>query len=201
MKYSLSLFYKSVLMLLTIVVSLSTSSVAFAHTQTKVDGKVSLNDEIEKLVPYMRINEEGFFVLDEESIPLSLDVSKKTIKWVQKNFAEINAHLKEIPANERPHISATGEVQLQGLLSYSGDVPQTLLSCVFVPRWVLDTIAWTAIIYGAGLVTIGLFAEGTIIGVPIGAILQAIGLWDGVSGTFMLWWVDTYYPNGINVCW
>jgi hypothetical protein len=73
--------------------------------------------------------------------------------------------------------------------------------CVFVPRWVLDAMGWFAILYGAGLVTVSLWVGGTIVGVPVSAILGTIGLWDGVAGTFFLWWVDRYYPTGVNVCW
>lgn len=76
----------------------------------------------------------------------------------------------------------------------------TTLSCIHVERWVLDTIGWTAIIYGSGAVTIGLFVAGTIVGIPVGAILQALGLWEGVLGTYFLWYVDQYYPYGVDVC-
>jgi len=201
MKYSFTLT-KTISTLLIIILLLSIPSTALASAGMKVDGKAASNEEIGKLVPYMRISEDGFFVLDQESIPPSLNVSQKTIKWVQNEFSGINTHLKEIPPSERPRVTDTGEVQLQGLLPNSGAVSeQTLLSCVYVPHWVLDAIGWTGIIYGAGLVTIGLFAYGTIYGVPIGAILQAMGLWDGVSGYFLLWVADTYYPNGMYVCW
>lgn len=202
MKHSFTLTYKAISVLLIMVVLLTTPSAALASATPKVDGKALNNEEIAKLVPYMYISEDGFFVLDQKSIPASLNVSPGTVKRVQKEFAEINAHLKELPPSARPRVTPTGKVELQGLLSNSGVAPdQVLLSCVHVPRWVLDTIGWTGIIYGAGLVTIGLFAEGTIVGIPIGAILQAIGLWDGVTGTFLLWYVDMYYPNGVDVCW
>lgn len=184
-------------------------SLAVFPAQAKAIGNTSnpnaTDTDIAQLVPYMSISADGFFVLDQERIPDSLKVPQKSIKWVQDEFSKINAHLKEIPLNERPHVikNAQGETQIQMFSSSSVlDVTSNAAGgCVYVANWVLDTIAWTAIVTGAGYVTLGLFAAGMIYGIPIGAILGAEGLWIGVSGTYMLWYSDKYYPNGLTVCW
>lgn len=173
MNRSFNRAHKAVSTFLVAILLLTTSSCG-------VDGSAgdrSRDDEIAQLTPYMQITHDRLLVLDQERIPSSLGVSQETIEWVQDEFAGINARAKEGLSRPEPGV------------------------CVHVPRWVLDTIAWTAIIYGAGITTIGLFASGTIVGIPVGAILGAVGLWDGVAGSLMLWWVDVYYPNGLPVCW
>jgi hypothetical protein len=177
------------------------SLTTFPAQAKPVSNPIFTDTEITQLVPYMSISEDGFFVLDQESISDSVNVSQKTIEWVQNEFSEINAHLKEIPLEERPTVIKDDQEETQLQDSESGVTQNVIEGCVFVDRWILDTIAWTAIVVGTGYVTLGLFAGGTIYGIPIGAILQAEGLWIGVSGTYMLWYTATYYPNGVTVCW
>lgn len=189
-----------------IVNSILVFALLFSLTTFPVHAKpmsnLIFNDtDIAQLKPYMSISADGFFVLDEEKIPPSLNVSQQTIEWVQNEFSEINAHLEEIPLEERPHVIKDNQEEIQFQDSIPDETSNVTAGCVFVERWILDTIAWTAIVVGTGYVTLGLFAGGTIYGIPIGAILQTEGLWIGVSGTYMLWYTDTYYPNGINVCW
>jgi hypothetical protein len=58
---------------------------------------------------------------------------------------------------------------------------------------VLETIAWIYIVHGAIIGIIGGFIDLSGVGIPIGAILNAIGLGVGVGGSFLLWWTDTYW--------
>jgi hypothetical protein len=159
--------------------------------------------ELLGLSPYIVINEEGLFVLDYDRALSSAEITEEALKWAHQDLARINEHLKELPREQRPHIVETGD----GLqIAWSvGDIwdcdGNSLNACLHVPRWVFDTVGWIGIIYGGGLVTVGLFAHGTIVGIPVGALLQAIGLWNGVTGTFLLWYVATYYPDGKTVCW
>lgn len=185
---------------LTIVMLFSITPSAFASPVTKLEGR-SIKAGIQELVPYMRINGDGFFVLDRGRIPSSVKASKETINEIQKEFAEINAHIKEIPLSGRPRVTDTGKVDFQGLLSSSStNSGMTTLGCIYVAHWVLDAIGWAAIVYGAGMVTIGLFLGVTVVGAPMGALLGALGLWEGVTAEFFLWVVDNYYQNGVNVC-
>ena len=174
---------------------------AFASPDFKLDGE-SIKAGIQELVPYMQINEEGFFVLDQGKIPSSLKISKATINEIQKQFSEINAHIKAIPLSERPRVTNTGTVDFQGLMSSSGtnSAVTVSLACVYVAHWVLDAIGWAGIIYGAGAVTVGLFVGGTIVGLPVGAVMQAMGTWEGVAAWAFLAVADQSYPNGLTVC-
>jgi len=154
--------------------------------------------DLAKLAPYISISDEGLFTLSKK-IPSSLGIPADVIKSVEREFSEINGHLKQLPREQRPYVvERNGARQVEWSLPTSG---ASINGCVYVAHWILDVVAWTAILYGAGLVTVGLFAEGTIYGIPVGALLQAIGLWDGVSGYLFMWVADTYYPNGVYVCW
>jgi hypothetical protein len=57
------------------------------------------------------------------------------------------------------------------------------------------------IIAGGVTATLAVFASGTIFGLPAGAVLGAAGIWLGLDGSGMLWFVDTYMPVwGVYVC-
>ena len=202
-----SLFAQVVSLLLVVAMLGGTTPSVFAGNggppedvaRKAVEGTQIPSDILAKLVPYMSISDEGLFTLSK-NIPSSLGIPKDVIKSVEREFSEINGHLKQLPRDQRPYVvERNGARQVKWSLPTSGEA--TASGCVHVAHWILDVVAWTAILYGAGLVTIGLFAEGTIYGIPVGALLQAIGLWDGVSGYFFMWIADTYYPNGVDVCW
>ena len=92
---------------------------------------------------------------------------------------------------------------------YAGDDPvnvtdpsgmSTKYDCFFLTNLELDLIAWS-IILGSGVVmALSLFLDGTIIGLPAGAVLGALGFAEHVSGWFYLWYFDKYFPNGAWVC-
>jgi hypothetical protein len=73
--------------------------------------------------------------------------------------------------------------------------------CIYVARWMLEVIAWYYIAQGALYTAIGLFVDGTIVGIPMGVILNLIGIGVGFSGGFLLWWADTYFRPGWYCSW
>lgn len=183
---------------------MSVSLPAFAQEiRTNIPQSKDQTFELSELSPYMAIDEKGLFTLDYNRALLSANVSEETLEWVSQDISRINKHLEDLPREERPYVIETKDgVQIEwsiNLLDCEDNYLTT--NCTHVPRWVLDTIGWTGIIYGAGVVTVGLFISGTIVGIPVGAIFQALGLWNGVAGTFLLWIVAEYYPNGVWVCW
>jgi hypothetical protein len=72
--------------------------------------------------------------------------------------------------------------------------------CYYIPNWALDAYAYLIIIEGGVEATAALFISGTIIGLPAGAVLGALGIWTGLTGGFLLWYFDKYYPNGVWIC-
>jgi hypothetical protein len=72
--------------------------------------------------------------------------------------------------------------------------------CYYVPNWALDAFAWYIIIVGGVAATASLFLDVTVIGIPLGIVLGVLGIWVGVTGGFLLWYFDKYYPNGAWIC-
>lgn len=73
--------------------------------------------------------------------------------------------------------------------------------CMTVYKWQLQTIAWIAIGYGAFVSIAALFAgAATVIGLPAGAVVGAIGIGLGVVGSFFLWKVDQQRWTPKRVC-
>jgi hypothetical protein len=72
--------------------------------------------------------------------------------------------------------------------------------CGYLPNWLLDAFAWEVIIVGGVVGIVGAFIDVTIVGVPLGAVLNALGIAYSVTGGFLLWYFDKYYPNGVWRC-
>ncbi|MCX2750509.1 hypothetical protein OOZ51_22295 [Arthrobacter sp. MI7-26] len=68
--------------------------------------------------------------------------------------------------------------------------------CVPVYKWELESIAWFVMIAGGATAAVGGFIDATIVGLPVGAVLNAVGIGTGLSGSALLWWADTYYEDG-----
>lgn len=73
--------------------------------------------------------------------------------------------------------------------------------CLTVYKWQLQTIAWIAIGYGAFVSIAALFAGAvTIVGLPAGAVVAALGITLGTVGSYFLWKVDQQRWNSKRVC-
>jgi len=73
-------------------------------------------------------------------------------------------------------------------------------TCLTVYKWQLQTIAWIGIGLGALTSIAGLFAAGTVIGLPAGAVAGAVGIALGVTSTYFLWKVDQQKWDSKRVC-
>lgn len=67
--------------------------------------------------------------------------------------------------------------------------------CVPLYKWELEAFAWLIIIEGGVEATAALFVDATVIGIPLGTALGALGIWSGITGSGLLWWADTYYVD------
>lgn len=121
-------------------------------------------------------------------------------------FDSLNAKLSRIDRSLRPSAqpkSDPGRPTASSLLSGAGGHSASLAAtwCGYIPRWAFEAYAWGVIIAGGVTATLALFASGTIFGLPAGAVLGAAGIWLGMDGSAMLWFVDTYMPEwGVYVC-
>lgn len=68
--------------------------------------------------------------------------------------------------------------------------------CVYISRFELEVIGWQEIVAGGAATSVGLLADATILGLPLGAVLGIIGVSSGVGGSFIVWWADTYFVPG-----
>ena len=61
--------------------------------------------------------------------------------------------------------------------------------CVSIPKWAVVAYAWYVIAEGGAT---------AIVGLPAGAVLNAIGIGKGITGTVLLYWTDhTSWPKRI----
>ncbi len=68
--------------------------------------------------------------------------------------------------------------------------------CFYISRQTVEMVAWGEIAEGGLFSAAGLLADGTIVGIPLGAFLGLIGIAAGGGGSFLLWWGDTYFRPG-----
>ncbi|MFM6973779.1 MAG: hypothetical protein ACKOXM_01320 [Agromyces sp.] len=82
-------------------------------------------------------------------------------------------------------------------LSTSGKVvlSSTHTARVKIYKWQLEAFAWYLIAHGAVITAVGGFVDFTGVGIPVGAVMNAIGIGMGTSGSWLLWWTDTYFGN------
>jgi hypothetical protein len=67
--------------------------------------------------------------------------------------------------------------------------------CVYVPKAALQAVAWIIIIRGGVTAIIGSFVDLTVVGIPLGAVLNALGVSAATTGSLFLWWVDNRYSS------
>ena len=132
-------------------------------------------------VGHMSIDADGFFRIKGAGLDAaSVQQLKGTFDPLNARLSSVSRAQRLIPGRAVPALRASG--------------------CVYIPNWALEDYAWFVIIVGGVTATVGLFADATIIGLPAGAVLGALGIWTGVTGTWFLWYVDKYYPDGGNIC-
>lgn len=79
-------------------------------------------------------------------------------------------------------------------------VEQPASMCVTIPKWAVVAYAWYAIAAGGTTAAVGAFLDGTIVGLPAGAVLNALGIGVGITGSGLLYWTDhTSWPKRVCV--
>jgi len=146
------------------------------------------------------VTADGFFAIKGSGLSVS---DRARLHGV---FDHLNAELAQVDRSLRPKIQHNSDVQrptASALRSGTGGHQASLAAswCGYIPRWAFEAYAWGVIIAGGVTATLALLASGTIFGLPAGAVLGAAGIWLGMDGSAMLWFVDTYMPPwGVYVC-
>lgn len=79
-------------------------------------------------------------------------------------------------------------------------VEQPASTCVSIPKWAVVGYAWYVIAAGGVTAAVGGFLDGTIVGLPAGAVLNALGIGVGITGSGLLYWADhTSWPKRVCV--
>lgn len=155
-------------------------------TQSHVGEVAQLQRQLEEARPYLSLGREGKLVFRPpaswKADHLGLDLGSR-IQAINVALSAETARRGSTPPLVRP-----------------GPVPAEAWWCTYVPNWALDWFAYLVIIEGGVLATAGLFVDATIVGIPAGVVLSALGIWWGISGGALLWYFDRYYPDGAVVC-
>src|SRR5438094_820980 len=64
--------------------------------------------------------------------------------------------------------------------------------CAYITRLDLEIAGWDMIFSAATVSAAGLFLDGTIAGIPVGAVVGLVGIGEGATGSFVLWYADSY---------
>jgi hypothetical protein len=160
---------------------------AFFEQLAGGEGVVQLEDLITRAVPNVTLSADGTLTLVGTA---GLTAAENA--GLRAQFADINTHLREFKAHPAHRVRAP-----------VGAVTAGAWWCfwVYVPKWAMRAFAWTIIVAGGVTATAALFVSGTIVGLPAGAVLGALGIWVGITGGALLWWVDNYYASRwVRVC-
>jgi len=72
--------------------------------------------------------------------------------------------------------------------------------CAYVPKWALEAVIWAGIAYYTSLAVVGMIADYTVAGLPVGIILGTVAITRNAQLGFALWWVDNYWGVGRRIC-
>lgn len=76
-------------------------------------------------------------------------------------------------------------------------VEQPASMCVTIPKWVVVGYAWYVIVAGGASAAVG-GLDGAIVGLPVGAVLNAVGIGATVTGSGLLYRADhTSWPKRV----
>ena len=79
-------------------------------------------------------------------------------------------------------------------------VEQPASTCVTIPKWAVVAYGWYLQAVGGVTAVAGGAADGTIVGLPAGVVLGAIGVAYGIGGNALVYWTDhTSWPKRICV--
>lgn len=155
---------------------------------------------INKVAPYLSITEDGLFIFSVPD-PVALGIANTEYQQLQNHFTQLNAHIAAYAPAARPFLKGPdGKVWWNPHFSLQGHNPAA--QCVTVPKWALQAFAWAGIAAGGAGSIIGAGASGTIMGLPAGLVLTALGVTTGITYSYLLWVVDNQVPDsGLVVCW
>lgn len=172
--------------LIAFIVALSLVSLMPASNAATAKGDPQ-QELIELAISHVVVDVDGMFVIDGS-------VTRSERRSLERVFAPLNRELSKVEKHLRPTVSHTAS-KGAGLAAPMASI------CGYIPKWALQAFAWYVILVGGYSAIVGMFASATIVGLPAGAVLGAIGVGLSVTGSFLLWWIDNNVPPwGKYVC-
>ena len=116
----------------------------------------------------------------------------------QAKVAELQAEykVKASPEDYRKAVEAYDRL----VAGKPDPVEQPALTCVTIPKWAVVAYGWYLQAVGGVTAVAGGAADGTIVGLPAGVVLGAIGVAYGIGGNALVYWTDhTSWPKRICV--
>lgn len=172
--------------LIAFIVTLSLVSIMPASNAAIAKGDPQ-QELIELAISHVTVDADGMFLIGGSLTR----AERKTLETV---FAPLNKQLSKVERHLRPtvrHAASKGPGLAAPIASF----------CGYIPKWALQAFAWYVILVGGYSAVVGMFASATIVGLPAGAVLGAIGAGLSFTGSFLLWWIDNNIPPwGKYVC-
>ena len=79
-------------------------------------------------------------------------------------------------------------------------VEQPASACVSITKWAVVAYGWYVVVAGGATPAVGGFLDGTIVGLPAGAVMNALGIAETTTGGALVYWTDhTSWPKRICV--
>lgn len=116
----------------------------------------------------------------------------------QAKVAELQAEYKaEASAEDYQKAVETYDRLVAG---QSDPVEAPASTCVTIPKWAVVAYGWYVVAAGGTTAAVGGFLDGTIVGLPVGAVMNALGIAATTTGGALVYWADhTSWPKRICV--
>jgi hypothetical protein len=129
-----------------------------------------------------------------EEIRASITLTKDGFATSNPKFVrsvnEVNAGLRQYRAAQTQAKPLLGAMQAQAWW------------CLYIPGWMFHAYIYTLVLEGGIFATVALFMATSIAGIPLAAVLGALGIWYGIAAYYLdqIFAWRGYYDHGAWVC-
>ena len=163
----------------------STEAAAQEFTRQNADQLASFQQDIRAARPFVTVDKDGYFHVSSGYHPRQGGLN------VGARLTLLNSSLREFSNQQQ---------RAELMRAMGAPISADAYWCAYLPNWALDAYAWYVIIVGGAEMTISLFLDVTVVGIPLGVVVGVLGIWTGLYGGGLLWFFDKYYPNGVWIC-
>jgi hypothetical protein len=207
-RFVLSVALTLVALIAVIPLGQADSSVSQAQAQANANAQVRGPDAstADALASLPGAAERAQLVSDAEALRPFLSVAKNGLITLRPGYQapagglDFAAKIAEINSGIKDYETQRAQQARVALVPGRAIQADARWWCGYLPNWVLEAYAIEIIILGGVVAIVGGFIDLTIVGIPLGAVLNALGVAYGITGGLLLWYFDKYYPNGAWLC-